>query len=250
MKWFLINLLLMGELLALPKISSLLKKIDKQQQLNSDVTAKMRLIQDRPVQGRRVITMQYYRRDKDDAFLLLMLDPPVERGNGYLKVGDNFWLYRRNTRTFQHINRDENISGTDIKGGDLEQRKMTDLYQAELDNDGNEKIIETKLGKISVYQFKIVAKVEDVTYPRQTIYAKISDNLVLKTENYTKSGTLMLTQYFTKYAKVEERYIVKQAINIDEFEKGNKTMWMIVDFSFGKINDNYFTKGYLENLSQ
>ncbi len=250
MRWPLVSLLIISELFALPKINSLLEEIDKVQKLSSDVTAKMRFIQERPVQGRRVIEMQYYRRDKDDAFLLIMLDPPVERGNGYLKVNDNFWLYRRNTRTFQHINRDENISGTDIKGGDLERRKTDELYQAELDDKGKEKIIETTLGKISVYKFSIVAKVEDVTYPRQTIYVKTSNKLILKTESYTKSGTLMLTQYFTKYAKVKDRYIVKQAINIDEFEKGNKTMWVIIDFSFDKINDDYFTKGYLENLSQ
>lgn len=234
----------------MPSIESLLKQIDYRQQLKSDVTAKMRFIQERPIQGKRIFEMQYYRRDKDDAFLLLMLEPKVEKGNGYLKVADNFWLYRRNTRTFQHINRDENISGTEIKGGDLEQRKMTELYRGEVDDAGMEKIEETILGKIPVYKFSIIAKVEDVTYPRQIIYAKMSDKLILKTESYSRSGTLMLTQYFTKYANIKGNYIVKQAISIDEFEKGNKTMWMVLDFSLNDINDKFFTKGYLENLSR
>ena len=250
LKLILFSFLALAPLFPLPKIASLLAQIDEQQQLKTDVTVKMRFIQERPVQGRRVFEMQYYRRDIDDAFLLLMLEPPVEKGNGYLKVGDHFWLYRRNTRTFQHIGRDENISGTDIKGGDLESRKMTELYQGEVDEEGKEKIEKTVLGNIPVYTFSIVARVKDVTYPRQTLYVKVSNKLILKTQNYTSSGTLMLTQYYTKYAKIKDRYIVKQAISIDEFEKGNRTMWQIIDVSLDKINGKFFTKGYLENLSR
>ncbi len=43
--------------------------------------------------------------------LIVMSAPEAEKGNGYLRMGDNLWMYRRNTRTFQHINRDESIGG-------------------------------------------------------------------------------------------------------------------------------------------
>ena len=108
--------------------NTILHQIDQQLRLQTDITAKITLIQSRVLHGSRKFEMVYYRRDKDDAFLIVMLAPNTEKGNGYLKIGKNFWMYRKNTRTFQHISRDENIGGTDLQGGDLEQRKMTDLY--------------------------------------------------------------------------------------------------------------------------
>lgn len=55
--------------------------------------------------------------------------PQSEKGNGYLRTGNNFWMYRQNTRTIQHINRDESINGTDTKAGDFERKKTTELYK-------------------------------------------------------------------------------------------------------------------------
>ena len=228
----------------------ILKEIDQQQSIQSDVVAKMILLQTRPIQGTRRFEMVYYRRDRDDSFLIVMLAPNQEKGNGYLKKKDNFWLYRKNTRSFQHIGRDENIGGTDIRSGDLEQRKMSELYQIEKNQKGQEKIKEGKVGNIPVYVVFITAKVRDVTYPKQTLYVRKDNYLILKIQNYSKSATLLLTQYFPKYTKVGNRYIPVKGYNIDEFEKGNKTIFEIKDFSFQSIKDNVFTKAYLENLSR
>jgi hypothetical protein len=63
---------------------------------------------------------------------------------------------RRNTRSFQHINRDESIAGTDAKAGDFENQKLTDLYKPVV-RAGREILSETKLGEKAVYQFEIVA---------------------------------------------------------------------------------------------
>jgi hypothetical protein len=37
--------------------------------------------------------MIYYERDADGAFLIVMTAPEVEKGNGYLRLGDNMWMY-------------------------------------------------------------------------------------------------------------------------------------------------------------
>ena len=86
-------------------------------------------------QGTKVIGMQYFRRDSDE--LSHRHDRAgSDKGNGYLRVADNFWMYRRNTRTFQHISRDESIGGTDAHGEDFEDRKLTELYQPLTDASG------------------------------------------------------------------------------------------------------------------
>ena len=245
-----IGMLLSTSGFGIPDGKTILARVDLQQNQRTDITARVTFIQVRPVQGTRKYEMLYYRRDRDDAFLLVMLSPEVEAGNGYLKVGDNFWMYRRNTRTFQHINRDENISGTDIKGGDLESRKMSQLYKVRRDASGGEMISETNLGKIHVYRMETEAIVDDVTYPRQTLWVRRDNSLILKIENYSQSGTLVLTQLFPKYTQIQGRYLPKQGYNIDEFEKGNRTVWDISDFSFQLIAPGVFTKAYLENLSR
>ena len=87
------------------------------------------MTQQKPGQGTKLFHMLYFRRDKDDAFLIVFDGPESEKGNGY-RVEEHFWMYRQNTRTFQHINRDESIGGTDAKGEDFEDRRLNELYGA------------------------------------------------------------------------------------------------------------------------
>ena len=82
----------------MPKINDIMNKIDDITQLKTDGTAKVKITQQKVNQGLKVLESIYYRRDRDDAFLIVMTAPEVEKGNGYLRVGDNFWMYRRNTR--------------------------------------------------------------------------------------------------------------------------------------------------------
>jgi hypothetical protein len=248
--FLLLLMVLPNTVLAAPKINDILKTIDDMSELKSDGTAKVDITQQKAGEGVKVLESIYYRRDKDDSFLIIMTAPEVEKGNGYLKQGDNFWMYRRNTRTFQHINRDESIAGTDSKGEDFENKKLTDMYKGAVDKSGAEKITETTLGDIPVYQFEMEAKIEDVSYPKQIYWVRKDNFLPLKTQSYSLSGTLMQTGYFLKYTTLQGKYMWVKAIFVDEFEKGNKTVVEIKNISLQKIEDYVFTKAYLENLSK
>jgi hypothetical protein len=239
-----------GNVFAAPKIGEILKQIDFIQDLKTDGTAQVTMTQQKTGEGVKVYEAVYYRRDKDDSFLIVFTAPEVEKGNGYMKVDDNMWVYRRNTRTFQHMNRDESIAGTNSKSEDYEKRKLIDLYKPVVDKSGQETITETKLGDIPVYQFNIEAKVEDVSYPKVTYWVRQDNLLPLKTQSYSLSGTLMQTSYFLKYTQIEGKYLWIKAMFIDEFEKGNKTLVEIKNISIQKIDDYVFTKAYLENLSK
>jgi outer membrane lipoprotein-sorting protein len=239
-------------LFCLPGVTDIMRQMEKSQEMDTDITARVIFTQQKADQGVKVYESIYYRRDSDDAFLIVMIAPETEKGNGYLRVGDNFWWYRRNTRTFQHINRDETISGTDARAGDLEKRKFTELYEPSLDDTGKEIISEETLGKaaIPVYRFEIKAKVNDVTYPKQILWVTRDNYLPLKIESYSLSGTLMQTGYFRKYTTIEGKFIPIQQLYIDEFEKGNKTIFELSGISMKELDDSIFTKAYLENLSK
>jgi outer membrane lipoprotein-sorting protein len=241
---------LAGQALAESRVMPVLKAIDENYKMKKDVRADVTLTQQRAEQGTKIIEMAYFRRDTDDAFLIVMSAPENEKGNGYLRVGDNFWMYRKNTRTFQHINRDESIGGTDAHSDDFETRKLTELYGPVTDADGREKFSEETLGKVPVNRFEIKAKVNDVDYPRQIFWTRRDNNLLLKQESYSLSGTLMQTAYFLKFTVIDGRYVPVKQMFIDEFEKGNKTIVELSNIVTAKLEDKIFTKAYLENLSK
>ncbi len=233
-----------------PSINGILEKIENNQNMEKDITASIILTQKKINQGTQVFNMVYYRRDSDNSFLIYFIEPEVEKGNGYLRVDNNFWMYRKNTRTFQHINRDESIGGTEVSGEDFESRKLTKLYKAALDSNGNELITETVLGKIAVYKLEVVAKVNDVSHPKKIFWVRRDNFLPLKEQGFAGSGTLMITIYYLKYTSIDNHFVAVKQVYVDEFEKGNKSIVQLLDISNNKLDETIFTKAYLENISK
>jgi outer membrane lipoprotein-sorting protein len=241
---------LAGAASALPSVDKILTEIDENQRMGRDVKARVVMTQKKAEQGTKVLDMMYYRRDSDNSFLITMTAPEAEKGNGYLRVGDNFWMYRKNTRTFQHVNRDESIGGSDASGEDFETRRLTELYKASVDDNGREKVGEEMLGKIPVYKVEVVAKMHDVSYPTKIYWVRKDNFLPLKEQGFAGSGTLMMTTYYLNYTKIGGRYVPVKQLYVDEFEKGNKTIVEISGISLEDVDDQVFTKAYLENLSK
>jgi hypothetical protein len=231
-------------------VESILKKLEYDMTMTTDARAKVSLVQQKAGEGVKTMEALWYRRDKDDAYLIVMLAPEYDKGVGYLRVNDNFWMYRPNTRTFQHINRDESIGGSNAHGENFENRKLTELYEGVKNSAGKDSIKEEKLGQIDVYKFPIKARVNDVDYPKKNYYTRKDNNLLLKEECYSSSGTLMQTVYYLKYTQINGRYVAIKQMYIDEFEKGNKTSVEISGIATEKLDDAIFTKAYLENLSK
>ncbi|MDD5674559.1 MAG: outer membrane lipoprotein-sorting protein [Chitinivibrionales bacterium] len=239
-------------LFAQPSVSieEILKKIEANYKMTSDAHATVALTQQKAGQGVKNFSMLYYRRDKDNAFMIAMTEPESEKGNGYLRVEDNFWMYRRNTRTFQHVNRDENIAGSDAKGDDFEYKDLTRKFTGVKDPAGKDSIGQEKLGQMPVYKFKVKAIINDVDYPHKTFWVRTDNFLLLKEEDFALSGTLMATAYYLKYTQINGKFVPVKQMFIDEFEKGNKTIMEITGISTDKLDDKIFTKAYLENLSK
>lgn len=233
-----------------PRGADIIRRMEANTSLTTDATATVKLTQQKAGQGLKTFDMLFFRRDADDSFLIYFRAPESEKGNGYLRVGENFWMYRRNTRSFQHVNRDENIGGTDAQGDDFEDRPLTELYATAKDSAGAEKVSEDVLGKVPVYRIEVDAKVNDVDYPRKVWWVRRDSFLLLKETSFALSGALMQTAYFLKYTPLKGRFVPVEQIFIDEFEKGNKTMVALGDISLDAIPDEVFTKAYLENLSK
>ena len=250
MKTIILPLILAAAAFSMPSIHDVLKKMEDIYKMTSDAKARVQMTQQKKDEGVKNFDILWYRRDRDNAFLMVMTAPENEKGNGYLRVDDNFWIYRRNTRTFQHVNRDESIGGSDAHGEDFENRKLTEMYTAAKDSSGSEAISEEMLGKIPVYKLEIKGIVNDVDYPKQIMWVRRDNFLMLKEESYSSSNTLMQTAYFINYTQIDGRYVCVKQMFIDEFEKGNKTIVEISNIATQELDDKIFTKAYLENLSK
>lgn len=231
-------------------ITEILKVMEEREEIGSDLTAKVTLTQERVKQGIRETEYLYYRRDSDRSFMMTALSPEREKGNGYLRVDENMWFYRRNTRTFQHISRNDRIGDTDVSAENFENRKLTEMYAPVTDEEGKEIYEEDKLGKIPVYKFEVKAIVKDVSYPKHIYWVRKDNYLLLKQNSYSLSGTLMQTVYYLKYTSIDDKYFPLKFIVVDQFEKGNKTIIGISGISLKEVEDSKFTKAYLENLSK
>jgi hypothetical protein len=162
------------------------------------------------------------------------------------------WMYKRSTRTFTHMGRDEKIGGSNTSAGDIETRKFRELYKPALDASGREILSAETIGsaRIPVYRIEVVAKVNDVKYPKLVMWVTRDKLLELKRESYSLSGTLMETDLFTSYKEVDGRYIPLLQRFTDEIEKGRTSVMEISGVSFARVDDYKFDKAYLESLSK
>lgn len=228
----------------------MLQQMDINETYVFDLTAKVSVVEQHAMMGIRESEIMYYKRDSDDSFLFFWLSPEMDKGNGYLRMGDNQWMYRKNTRTFQHISRRDRIGDTGMTTEDLETRKRTELYSPLTDSNGKEIYYEEMLGNIPVYKFEVKAKVKDVSYYKRIYWVQKDNYLLLKQESYSLSGTLMQTVYFTKYTQLQDKFFPIKFLFVDEFERGNSSICTISGISIKNVDDTIFTKAYLENLSK
>lgn len=230
--------------------NEILNKVDELGSLDRDTTAKVKLTIKEKGQGIKVEELLYYRKDSADSFLIVFTAPSNERGNGYLKNGDNIWLYKKNTRTFQFVNSNEVIGSSRATAEDFEEKKLADMYNVVKDKSGKEIIEEVKLGNKNCYKIEVKAKNNKVKNPKRIYWIDKESFLPLQVENYSLSGKLTETIQFGSYKKIENSYISTKLLITDEFDNENKTLVEISNISTEKIPDKIFTKAYLENLNK
>jgi hypothetical protein len=233
-----------------PDGHAVLKALETNETLRDDLHAEVSLTEVRTGQGAKIIKCEYYRRDSDKSFVISMTAPESDRGNGYIRQGEHFWMYRQNTRTFQHVTRDESIAGSDAHGGDFESRPLTEMYTPSQDAQGRELLRADTIGGVPCWRLDVRAIISDVDYPKKTFWVRQSDLLLAKDQSYSTSGTLMHTGYYTKYEPIAGRQFPMRQLQVDEVEKGNRTLVDLDDVKVGKLDADIFTKAWLESHSK
>jgi outer membrane lipoprotein-sorting protein len=229
----------------------LLKKADSlASYYNTDFSAEYTFVQDKPGQERTTTVAGVFRRDSRELYTIIVMQPAINRGQGYLKEGKTLWFYDPESRRFNTTTSVERFQNTNARNSDFTRSTLAEDYK--IIAGANE-----KLGRFNCRVLNLEAVTTDVTYPKMKIWIS-EDGLVRQTKDYSLSGQLLRTSAFPEYYQVGSRYVPKRILFVEELRgaqingkfENEKTMITINKPSFEKVADSVFSKAFLESVNK
>jgi len=246
------GLLLAQGLVAQDVPKDILSKIDAQVSfLDSDFSTEIQMTQTKPGEGVTERTIALFRRDREEKYVMLLLKPDTDKGKGYLKIGNNLWLYETvPTRRFTVTSAKDRFQNSNARNSDFTRSTFAEDYK--ISSASHE-----KLGPFETTVLNLEAIRDDITFAKTKLWVT-PDNLVRKKEDYSLSGQLLRTTAMPSYQEFKGRYIPKKVTIIDALL--GKTLNgvfknEVTEYSMGKLSTDplpsiLFTQSYLEKNSQ
>lgn len=226
-----------------PDFGAILGRIEGSRSFaDTDFSCVYTMVNQKPGEDISVTRFRLFRRDGEDKLVLLILEPEVQKGQGYLRVRENVWFYDPESRKFAHSSLKVNIQDSEAKSSDFSELSLVKDY-------GVAEWEETTLGQYPVYKVTLDAKNNEVPYPRIILWIRQDRDMILKEEDYSLSGRLMRTAYFPNYGRVGGRLLPTRMLFVDELREGEKTQITMKETSLEDLPDSLFTKAYLERVN-
>jgi outer membrane lipoprotein-sorting protein len=217
---------------------------------NTDFSAEYTIVQDRPGQARSTTVAGIFRRDSDETYVIVIMQPAVSRGQGYLKQGKTLWFYDPESRRFNSTSSQDRFQNSNARNSDFTRSTMASDYRIVSGEDA-------ALGRFRCRLLTLEALSGEVTCPRMKIWIS-EDGLVRKTEDYSLSGQLLRTSAIPDYYQVGGRYVPKQILLVDALRGAvingsfvnEKTQITITKPSFDRVADSVYSKTFLETVNR
>ena len=229
----------------------LLKKVDSlASYYGVDFSAEYTIVQDKPGQSRNTTVAGVFRRDSDAMYTIIIIQPAMNRGQGYLKQGNTLWFYDPESKRFNSTSSRDRFQNSNARNSDFTRSTLADDYKISY---GEEAV----LGRFKCRVLTLEASSNEVTYPRMKVWIS-EDGLVRKTEDYSLSGQLLRTSAIPDYYKIGERYVPKAILLVDALRGATvngvfineKTQISISKPSFSPVAGAIFSKTYLEKAAR
>lgn len=209
-----------------------------------DYSAVFTIVTQKPQEKDSILQIKLFRRDENDQVVWIILKPDAQKGQGFLKVEDNIWMYDPESGKFSHSTMKEQIQNSKAKSSDLTRASFAEDYDIASWEEGT-------LGKYPVWVLTLKAKNNEVSYPTVKVSIRKDKPLVMKEEDYSVSDRLMRTVLFPpKYIEVAGKTVYSQILIQDDLNKGEKSQLTISDVSVAKLPDATFTKAFLGQSSR
>lgn len=228
----------------------IIKIVDERQRNSGDYRSLVFVKETERKKEPRLFQAMVYRRDVDDKFMILFTKPKEEAGKAYLKIDKNLWNFEPATGKWERRTEREKLAGTNSRRSDFDESRLSEEYIAKYEG-------ADKLGNYQVYKFKLTVKEGvDVGYPVLSLWVDQADKNILKREEFSLSGKLMRSSFYPKWqkkyspSKGADVWIPEEIRIFDELEKGNSTIVLIKETDLSKLEENIFTKAWIESKSK
>lgn len=196
---FIFALILQAE--ADASLDSLLRRVDALISFtDTDLSAEYQIATKDPGGSTSTTLATMFRRDARDQYLIIILEPVIDKGKGYLKEGDNLWLYDPVGRVFTFTSAKERFQNSGARNSDFARSNYSGDYKAVTS-------YREKLGAFSCTVLTLEAKNDRVSFPKVKIWVSDGDDLVRKIEDYSLSGQLMRSTAIPSYQKLGNRWL-------------------------------------------
>ncbi|MBY0470403.1 outer membrane lipoprotein-sorting protein [bacterium] len=229
---------------------NMVKELDNRQRNSGDYTSLVYVKETEKNKEPHVFQAIVYRRDKDDKLIILFTKPKEESGKGYLKIDKNLWMYDPNTGKWERRTERERIAGTNSRREDFDESRMAEEFNIKFESNGT-------LGPYKTHILKLTVKEGiDVAYPMIKLAVDQKDKNIVRREEFSLSGKLMRTTYYPKWnkryseSKKGDVWIPEELRIFDELEKGNTTTILIKETDFKNVDNNIFSKAWIESKSK
>jgi hypothetical protein len=228
----------------------LLAELDERQNTTGDYKALTYLEQTEKDHPDIVRELIIFRRDHDDKLMMLFTKPKSEEGKGYLRLEKNLWSYDPSVGKWERTTERERIGGTNSRRSDFDKSRMAIEFTPEFKGD-------EKLGNFDVVHMRLTVKEGvDVAYPIVELWIDKATHNMLKRQEFALSGKLARTAYYPKWNKLfseskgADLWFPAEIRIFDEIEKINKTMIIFKSVDLHPLEQNLFTKAWLESKSR
>jgi outer membrane lipoprotein-sorting protein len=229
----------------------LLKKADSlASYMDSDFSAEYTIVQDKPGQSRNTTVAGVFRRDSKEMYVIVIMKPDINKGQGYLKQGETLWVYDPDSRKFNTTSSSDRFQNTNARNSDFTRSTLAEDYSIISGTD-------EALGPYKCRVLDLEAIATEVTYPKMKIWIS-EDGLVRKTEDYSLSGQLLRTSAMPDYHQIGNRFVPKRIV-FQEALRGamvagkfvnERTQITITKPTFGGLPDSVFNKTFLETVNR
>jgi len=230
------------ELLA--RVDSLVSYFD------ADFSAEYTILQERPGQSLSKTVAGIFRRDSRETYVMVIMEPQISKGQGYLKESNTLWFYDPESRVFNTTSSTERFRNTNASNSDFTRSTLAQDYRVVAGENA-------ALGRFNCRLLTLEAVTTGVTYPKMKVWIS-NDGLMRKSEDYSLSGQLLRTSAIPDYHRIDNRFVPKQILIVDELRGANingkfvneKTQITVSKPSFSKVADSVFSKTFLETVNR
>jgi outer membrane lipoprotein-sorting protein len=183
----------------------------------------------------------------DDFALTLITDPAREKGQTFLKRGNEMWSWN------PAINRliklppsmmSQGWMGSDYTNDDiLRESSVVNDYTHSLEG-------EEKIDSRQCYKIRLTSKESaDVLWGHQVWWVDKNEFITLKAELYDEDGYLVRTEKASEFKTLDGRFIPTLIELIPAETEGNKTILKIIEMKFNiAIEESFFSQQNMKNI--